>query len=81
MYIALIMRMTAFWSSAKKLKVEAGGREWSMRGDVVDMTEEEWLEELEKHGQTPAEDPEEENEDSEDEDEMGQDVGEDPGPQ
>ena len=68
-------------------EIEGGGRwegaEYERRGlgDVVDMTEEEWLEELEKHGQTPAEDSEEENDDSEDEDEMEQDVGEDPGPQ
>ena len=47
---------------------------------VIDMTEEEWLEELSKYGET-REDSEEEDENSEEEDEMGQEEGEDPGPQ
>ena len=47
---------------------------------VIDMTEEEWLEELSKYGHT-QENSEEEDEDSEEEDEMGEEEGEDPGPQ
>ena len=49
---------------------------------VIDMTEEEWLEELSKYGKTLEEDSEVENEDSEEENvDSGQEEGEDPGPQ
>ena len=49
---------------------------------VIDMTEEEWLEELSKYGKTLEEDSEVGNEDSEEENvDSGQEEGEDPGPQ
>ena len=69
--------------------LEGGGCGWEgvngqRRGleAVINMTEEEWLEELSKYGKTLANDSEEENEDSEEENEdSGQEEGEDPGPQ
>ena len=57
------------------------GEEGHRRGlrTVIDLPEEEWLEELEKFGQTVEEDSGEENsEDSDEENEMGDEEGEDP---
>ena len=66
-------RFLEFWGSGGGVGWK--GEEGQRRGieDVIDMTEEEWLEELSKYG--------EEYEDSEEQDEMGQEEGEKPRPQ